>query len=78
MVCPVSFPTPKGEGEPHLPDRMLAEIASLPPWHTLFLGEHSGRDPASPAFSRGRVSDSLPPRGPGYDAHSGEAMEGDW
>ena len=37
LVCPVSFPAPPSDGEPALLDRVLAEIASLAPWHDLFL-----------------------------------------
>lgn len=40
LVCPVSFPAPPSEGEPVLLDQVLVEIASLAPWHDLFLSTH--------------------------------------
>ena len=47
LVCPVSFPAALSEGEPELLDRVLAEIASLAPWHALFLTGHGGRSGAT-------------------------------
>lgn len=47
LVCPASFPSPKGEGEPDLLGRILGEIASLTAWHTLFLAGHGGRSGAT-------------------------------
>ena len=47
MVCPVSFPAPPSKGEPALLDRVLGEIASLAPWHSLFLASHGGRSGAN-------------------------------
>lgn len=46
LVCPVNFPAPPKPGESDLLRAVLAETASLAPWHALFLETH-GRSTAN-------------------------------
>ena len=40
LVCPVNFPKPPNPGESDLLRAVLAETASLAPWHVLFMEAH--------------------------------------
>ena len=40
LVCPVNFPKPPNPGESDLLRAVLAETASLAPWHALFMETH--------------------------------------
>ena len=40
LVCPVNFPKPPNPGESDLLRAVLAETASLAPWHALFMEAH--------------------------------------
>lgn len=46
LACPVSFPAPASPGDTDIIKRVLSEIASLAPWHTLFV-ENRGRTSAN-------------------------------
>jgi len=45
LVCPVNFPRQADTGDTPLLERVLGEIASLQPWHILFVSAH-GRSSA--------------------------------
>lgn len=46
LACPVSFPAPAGPDDTDIVKRVLSEIASLAPWHALFV-ENRGRTSAN-------------------------------